>query len=264
MGSEAFSKQQVLDELERILDSETFFRARRMRDFLAYAVQETLAGRERNLNGYVVALEVFKRQPDFDPQSNTLVRVTAGKLRRKLAKYYVSEGARNPLRLSMPLGSYRIDWVHAVPGLGSDEQHPPMLALKAVNTLSAEQEHQLFSQGVLTEICLALVGQSHYRLQSPALPRYAVSDDQVERADYLLNCELRWHQPDVHVAVSLIDNDNGQILRIAERRFAYELSQQLPLQRAIAGFAKREVINVSAFPNVLSRKAHPPGQLASG
>jgi len=46
------------------------------------------------------------RQPDFDPQLDSMVRVQAGRLRAKLAEYYASEGAADHVWVELPKGTY--------------------------------------------------------------------------------------------------------------------------------------------------------------
>jgi hypothetical protein len=58
------------------------------------------------LKEYQIATELYGRPADFDPQTDSMVRVRAGRLRQKLAEYYESEGAHDPLIFDLPKGSY--------------------------------------------------------------------------------------------------------------------------------------------------------------
>src|SRR5262245_44563424 len=99
------SADKLREELARILSSEGFATAARARRFLAYVVEETLAGREDEIKELVLGIEVFDRSPDFDPRVDTIVRVEAGKLRKRLDAYY--EKATAPgVRIEIPKGSY--------------------------------------------------------------------------------------------------------------------------------------------------------------
>jgi hypothetical protein len=92
--------------LAAILASETFARSGRLRAFLSYIVESELAGKAAQLKGYSIGIDVFGRPPGFDAGSDPLVRVQAGKLRKLLEQYYVSEGAFDRLRIRVPLGGY--------------------------------------------------------------------------------------------------------------------------------------------------------------
>jgi TolB-like protein len=92
--------------LNRVLGSEVFEAAGRAREFLTFIVQETLAGRGDRLKGYSIAVQVFERPADFDAQADPLVRVEAGRLRRRLAEYYQNQGREDPVRIELPRGGY--------------------------------------------------------------------------------------------------------------------------------------------------------------
>lgn len=100
------NEQQIRDAVVRILAGPTFRRSRRSSDFLRYIVEETLSGRENRLKGISVAIDVFGRQSDFDPHSDPLVRVEALRLRNRLQRHYLAEGAADPLRIELQRGSY--------------------------------------------------------------------------------------------------------------------------------------------------------------
>ncbi|HET8699575.1 MAG TPA: adenylate cyclase, partial [Gammaproteobacteria bacterium] len=102
-------------ELERILASRSFEQAGRSSEFLRYVVEQHLAGAAERLKGYTIAIEVFRRPPDFDAQADPLVRVEAGRLRRRLLEYYAAEGHANPLRIELPRGGYAPQFRPTVP-----------------------------------------------------------------------------------------------------------------------------------------------------
>ena len=93
-------------QLERILTSPDFDTTDRDRRFLAYIVEESLAGRADRIKAYSVALEVFGRDASFDPQSDPIVRVEAGHLRRALERYYLAAGTGDPVEITVPKGGY--------------------------------------------------------------------------------------------------------------------------------------------------------------
>ena len=107
-GSVEPSAAEVRAELERILASRCFEQAGRSSSFLRFVVEQTLAGQGDRLKGYTIAVEVFSRPPDFDAQTDPLVRVEAGRLRRRLIEYYADEGRDDPVRLELPRGRYYV------------------------------------------------------------------------------------------------------------------------------------------------------------
>ncbi|MBW8749162.1 MAG: hypothetical protein JF584_16680, partial [Acidobacteria bacterium] len=64
--------------------------------------------RAEELNEYAIATEALDRRSDFDPRTDAAVRVQIARLRQKLKEFYEDEGAQDPWRLSIPLGSYQL------------------------------------------------------------------------------------------------------------------------------------------------------------
>lgn len=93
-------------QLARVLRSTAFAHSQRRQKFLDYIVTETLAGRGGRLKGYTLAIEVFGRPESFDPGTDPLVRIEAGRLRDKLRAYYKGSGQSDPIRIDLPKGTY--------------------------------------------------------------------------------------------------------------------------------------------------------------
>ena len=91
-------------ELERVLKSATFHNVDRLKAFLSYVVQEYLAGRANLIAGKTIAHDVYGRA--LDEGSDSIVRVDAGRLRRKLSEFYDDEGIDNPIRIHIDSGGY--------------------------------------------------------------------------------------------------------------------------------------------------------------
>jgi tetratricopeptide (TPR) repeat protein len=87
--------------------SEALRRSPRLRQFLSYVVRHVLAGDEDGIKEHTIGVEVFQRGTRFDPKCDSIVRVEAIKLRRRLHEYYRSEGATDLVTISIPKGSYR-------------------------------------------------------------------------------------------------------------------------------------------------------------
>src|SRR5438270_7333944 len=78
--------EEVSGQLERISRSEGFRKSERLRRFLQFTVDLTLRGDVWQLREHVIAREVFDRSAGFDPRVESIVRVEAKRLRRKLAE----------------------------------------------------------------------------------------------------------------------------------------------------------------------------------
>jgi hypothetical protein len=76
------------------------------KSFLIFIVDETLAGRGDRLKAYTIATDALGRDANFDPQTDPIVRVEAGRLRRALEQYYAHDGRDDPIIIELPLGGY--------------------------------------------------------------------------------------------------------------------------------------------------------------
>jgi TolB-like protein/Flp pilus assembly protein TadD len=94
------------DQLARILRSETFQQADRLKCFLTFIVTEAIAGRQAELKEYVIGVQVFRKEDTFDPRTDPIVRVQARRLRAKLVRYYREEGSTDPVTIDLPKGGY--------------------------------------------------------------------------------------------------------------------------------------------------------------
>ncbi|MTI42522.1 hypothetical protein E1178_02760 [Roseibium hamelinense] len=97
----------VEQQLKKVLESELFRDASRMSRFLEYVVRAALNGKANEIKGYSLGVDVFDRPADFDPGSDTIVRVQANKLRTRLNLFYAGEGRDDPVRIHLPKGNYK-------------------------------------------------------------------------------------------------------------------------------------------------------------
>src|SRR5262249_5043800 len=92
---------------------------------LRYLGEQALDHPGASVKEYQIATEVFGRPADFDPHMDSTVRVQAGRLRIKLAEYYSTEGAEDPIVVDLPKGSYSLSFQQrgAVPVKTHSEPH---------------------------------------------------------------------------------------------------------------------------------------------
>src|SRR5262245_16637989 len=95
-----------IEQLDRILRSTALVTSPSLSRFLRYIVEETLAGRGSAIREYTLGVHVFDRGEDFNPRLDPIVRVQARNLRSRIAKYYETLGAGDPIRIELPKGTY--------------------------------------------------------------------------------------------------------------------------------------------------------------
>jgi len=91
---------------ERLIASPGLAKSARLSSLLLHIVQQTIDGKERELNEQRIGERVFGRPVGYDPRDDNIVRAHASRLRQKLETYFQEDGKEEPLRMSLPRGSY--------------------------------------------------------------------------------------------------------------------------------------------------------------
>ena len=89
-----------------MLDNPLFRNSKRYPNLLRHLVEETLAGNEGELKERLLGVIVFHRSPDYDTNQDTVVRLTAGEVRKRIAQYYHQPGHAGQLQIDLVAGSY--------------------------------------------------------------------------------------------------------------------------------------------------------------
>jgi hypothetical protein len=105
-GVRTAQRDQYLTQVERITNSKVLHGSESLCKLLRYLADHALDHPGVALKEYQIATEVFGRPTDFDPQSDSAIRVQAGRLRLKLAEYYSNEGSGDQIAVELPKGSY--------------------------------------------------------------------------------------------------------------------------------------------------------------
>ena len=140
-------------ELEAVLRSELFSRAPTLAHLLSYLCEKTFAGESGQIKEYSIAVDVFGRRDSFDQDVDSIVRVQANRLRKRLAEYYAAEGATHRVQICIPVGQY-------VPQFEEKAVPAPVVVPAAPEKLSAASKiarRPLWL--VLAIVALVLVGQ---------------------------------------------------------------------------------------------------------
>jgi len=98
--------EQAKAELDTILSSGLFAHAPSLAQFLSYICAKCLDGEASQIKEYSIAVEALGRTPDFDQKRDSIVRVEAHRLRKRLRQYYEEEGACHPIQIVVPAGQY--------------------------------------------------------------------------------------------------------------------------------------------------------------
>ena len=104
--AESFNPAQCFELLERICASNELKRAARLREFLRYVGQRSLEGDHAPISEHEIGQHVFGRLENYDTSVDNIVRVNASQLRKRIAAYYATEGANEPILLDIARGNY--------------------------------------------------------------------------------------------------------------------------------------------------------------
>jgi hypothetical protein len=98
----AAGPEQFFQQIDNITKSHSLRASESLCKLLQYLAKQSLYHPEAPLKEYQIATEVYGRPVDFDPQSDSTIRVQAGRLRLKLAEYYAERARRIPILLRSP------------------------------------------------------------------------------------------------------------------------------------------------------------------
>jgi hypothetical protein len=142
----------VHEELARIEHSAAFRQSEQLRAFLRHLVEQTLAGDNDHLEEIALALDVFRRDPaSFDRRKDPIVRVEAGRLREKLARYYAEEGWSALVEVVLPVGSYVPEFHRRARPERTGLTIPPLIVLPVANS-TRDAVHDAFCDGLTDEL----------------------------------------------------------------------------------------------------------------
>ena len=244
-------KERIKAQLERLLASSQFRNSGRMRRFLSYLVTETLAGRAEKLKGYTIGVDVFERDKGFDPQTDSIVRVEAARLRRLLHNYYLHPTEVDTVEITIPKGGYVPDFGDirrpgsngsavsdsAMNGIGFpnpdilEMPQGPSIVVLPFDSLSDDSKHLALARGLTEEITIRLTqfstlfvlsGHTAKRIQDGADPFHTAC--RALDVHYALSGSVRIEGDSVRVAAQLADTTKG--VNVWAHSYDKELSSQ--------------------------------------
>jgi len=104
----AAGPEQFFQQIDNIIKSHSLRGSESLCKLLQYLAKQSIDHPDAPLKEYQIATEVYGRHADFDPQSDSTIRVQAGRLRLKLAEYYAGEGAADSILVKIPKGNYHL------------------------------------------------------------------------------------------------------------------------------------------------------------
>ncbi len=206
----------TLDQLSRILASKTFSQVERLKRFISFIVTETVAGRSGELKEYVIGVQVFAKDPSFDPRTDPIVRVQARRLRARLVTLLPRGRQGDEIAIDLPKGGYspvfrrKESTASGRPSLTRDAgwaQHGVRYVPFADR--SPEPTLDYFCRGVRDEIVHALTSIKALRV-------LATTGDEVDQdrtdAALLIDGSVRIAGDHARITAQLVDGTSGHYL----------------------------------------------------
>lgn len=168
---------QVRAHLQAILQSAEFRTSQRCSDFLAFVVEQTLAGLPQGLKERTIGVQVFGRPATYDTNVEGVVRIKASEVRRRLAVYYAGPGKDDAVRIELPLGGY-VPTIHPQHRPAAEPHPMSEAALASISALaghlplgSAERSRRWHAPVILGAVVLlaALAAGYWWKAEGPSM-----------------------------------------------------------------------------------------------
>ncbi len=222
-ASASIPQKATQQQLERILASATFQQVGRLKRFLDFIVRESIEGRGDELKEYVVGVQVFGKEPSFDPRTDPIVRVQARRLRARLDRYYRDEGQQDELVIDLPKGGYapvarrREARASTKQSLGAAFASRNTIAVLPFADHSPSEDLGYFCQGVTQEVIHALARFRGLRVLASDPAQWHQRADVREVATRLdaamvVTGSVRRSGEQLRITIQLIDAASGSYL----------------------------------------------------
>lgn len=225
----------IREHVREVLASATFASSARLREFLQFVVERTLDGDGDALKEYTIATEVYGRDVTYDPQIDSLVRVEASRLRRKLREYYEGEGKASAFELRLPKGRYVPAFEHRPATTPTAPTQPPVRRWYAVAALASAV---LCGALLWTVAPASIEAKSHESAHAAVLPKF-LRAQQLLRANVMQQGWPRGVPPNVQESIRLFEEVTAEDSAFARawvglaeaEEWAYELNGNQPAAR---------------------------------
>ena len=168
----AVSPDEIRQAIRRISQSKYFVHAPKKQKFVQLISDYYLQGRTAELSEYLIGYEVFEKGTGYNPSTDPVVRVSAHDVRKKLEQYYQNEGATDPVRMLVPVGTYVPVFVRgAEPPAAPESVAKPELAIETVTEIAAVAEPLLDTPPTATTKFKTTLGASVLALVAQLMTR---------------------------------------------------------------------------------------------
>lgn len=213
-------------QIEKICSSPELNTKLQLCKLLRYLSNETIEGREENLKGFTIGLEVFKKENDFDPEQDPIVRIHAGRLRRMLKLYYLGTGKDDNVIIDIPKGRYiptffynnlQISDPDSRDPVQNSLSNKPSIAVLPFKNLSNNPDHEYLAIGFAEELSVELTKLDDIIVYG-SVPFADATLSEKEKKDFIKNRKIHfsieggihYYNDQIKVLVKLIDTNKSE------------------------------------------------------
>ena len=199
---------QEKNELQSVLASGIFNRAPNLAHVLTYVCGQYFEGAAQQIKEYNIAVEALGRPAGFDQKRDSIVRVEAHRLRKRLREYYQTDGAGHTVRIDIPSGQYAPQFVRQRPPqpILGEEAVVARVALKieapverpaghAQDQVAVQAENQAANQAIVPLLNPVSFGPAKPLLLAPPAKPHSGSWIALSLAVVALSAVLLWKGP---------------------------------------------------------------------
>ena len=151
------------EELDWLLTSGVLGRSHNLAQMLKFICEKHFEGKASQITEQALAVEALGRRSDFNPQVDTIVRVTAHQLRKRLQEIHAGPGASRPVQIHIPAGQYAPSFVHMeetakLPSSGSGSTIQVSLSAEGIVVKPGAARRRWLISGVALAFSVLLVG----------------------------------------------------------------------------------------------------------
>lgn len=211
--------EEIFTELESVLKFNALRNSPILSKFLRYVVEETLNENQHYIKEYSIAVNVLNRSHDFNSNDDAVVRIHAGRLRRILNEYYLTEGQYNSLMIDIPKGCYvpnfiqQNDKLHILPLNNTN----PVIAIFPFKSITQKYNLDSFSEMLCEELSAELSLFKDISVRGYFSKEIISKIDQnileaakIIGADFIITGHLQCNDKNLQIRVNLLNTLSGE------------------------------------------------------
>jgi TolB-like protein/Tfp pilus assembly protein PilF len=222
---EAIKKQtheEIFTELESVLKFNSLKNSPILSRFLRYIVEETLNEHQHFIKEYSIAINVLNRSADFNSNDDAVVRIHAGRLRRILNEYYLTEGQNNSLLINIPIGGYIPSFIRKEsirPIVPPHDNTNPIIAIFPFKSITTKQNLDIFSLMLCEELSaelslfedISVIGHFSPELTSK-INQNVLEAAKMLHADFIITGNLQCNDKELQIRINLLNSTTGEFV----------------------------------------------------